>query len=516
MANPTRLQIEATFAKPTFRIEVLTPTLDPEWLIVNGARVITASGESASTDNTNGVAFGSPSTTSATIQLEDYAIVGYNAFSHPSWIGENMRVSFGFDTSDFVIMYQGPIISIDKDNETVTIQLGSALNYLKDTKIHTPVYYRKPAATRTTAISVEDPEDVNFVGGMINMAFWYSGGRPYEQKDTVYTETDPDWKFWYSCEQSLITPDFSWFSGENLQDEVFNITRATGGQLYQDMRGVIRYVQPLSFGDTTNYLTHYRFTETVYDGYAEHIDAKERVGRISLTYTPRRIEPEQQILEDTTPRFFAPNETKDIELTPNNPIWDYIGLIPNNTITAVNTMQASLFDGRSITPGVNDITKNAQQVIISIWNSDLYSPMLLSSITIKGQPLGVTEDQTVVYGTDIPERQIENNPYVQNQAHAERLARMIYDFYVEGKPIITLSNCIFDPDRYVGEIVQLTSQYNLTYDTNALYRIIRIAHQDLGTTMQVELVHVSNLPNRGQMLIIGQTYSDSDIKYLSY
>lgn len=519
MPMPSRPQIEATFALPKYKVEALDHT--GTWLTVLNARVANISGSADSTGNQdNGVSFGTPSDPSASVEMEDYQVDGIHYMHDPYWINKAVRISYGFDTSDFVVVYQGPIKTMQKTNEAISLDLGGSLDYLADIKIHTPIYYRKPAATKTTIASIEDPDDVGYSAGLINLAFWRAGGRPKEQQNIAYTEASPDWKFWYSCEQALIAPDYSWFSGDNTQDEVYTLARAVGGQIYQDTLGTVRYTQPLSFGDTTGYVSYYTFTDDVFDGYTENISKGELLGTLKMLHTPRRIEPMQDIIDDKTPRIIYPDiiGSTIIELAPSLPIWVYQGLVTNDDITAVNTMKAQLLDNREITPTIGAVEQYASKVLITVLNPDVTTPMLLTSIKIQGRPLAAADDILTQYPLPgiafLPEKTVENNVYIQNEIHAKRLIQMIFEFYNELLPIITLNNVQYDPDRFVGEIVQIDSIYNS--DIAKYFRIIRIAHEQLGTSMSVGLVQVTDIPKRSDMFIIGDTYSAGDTRELSY
>jgi len=513
MAAPTRLQIEANFALPTYKVEILASGI---WRVILNARVVSISGSADSTgNNDNGLAFGTPSDPSATLEIEDYILYSSYYAHDVYWIDHPVRISFGFDTSDFVVVYQGPVKSISRKNETITFELGGSLDYLANVKLHTPMYYDKPAATKTTIATIEDPTNVNYVGGLINFAFWYAGGRPYEQKDINYTEASTGWKFWYSCEQSLISIDFSWYSGDNTQDEVYSIARAVGGQIYQDTLGVVRYTQPLSFGDTSGYSSYYTYTDAVFDGYSETISNRELVGLLKMAFTPRRVEPIQEVIKDSTPRLFMPSETQTIELAPQAPIYEYEGLVSFASSTATNTLKALYIDNRAVTPTIGTVLTYANKVSMEITNPSSTTPMIVNNITIQGRPLAVWNDVFVDFGFGTePERVLENNIYVQNQVHATRLIRMIYDFYSVLKPIITLENVMYDPDRFIGEIVQLDSTYNS--DATKYFRIIKIAHQSTGTVMTIDLIEVTSIPKRSDMFIIGDSYVAGDTRYLSY
>lgn len=521
MAAPTRLQIEATVALPKYKVEVLNHA--GTWYTVTNAKIVALSGSADSTSNAdNGVAFGTPADPTGTVQLESYAIDGSHYSYDPYWISKAVRLSFGFDTSDFVTVFQGPIKSMSRENYDTSWDLGGSLDYLADVKLHTPIYYHKPIATRTTIATQENPDGVGYVAGLINLALWRAGGRPYEQKDIVYTEASADWKFWYSCEQSIIAPDYAWFSGENTQDEVYSLVRAAGGQLYQDTIGVIRYVQPLSFADITNYSGYYTFTDAVFDGYAEQISAVEAVGTLKMQFTPRRVEPMQDVVEDKTPRLIKPfavsGQAEIIELSPSLPIWAYQGLTSFSDSTATNTMQAMLIDNRVVTPTIGLVEVYANKVLITVSNPDSTTPMIITSIKIQGRPLAANDDLNLQYPQPgdafLPERNVENNVYIQNEVHAMRLLQLIFDFYNELRPIITLNNVQYDPDRFIGEIVKLSSTYN--NKPASLFRIIKIGHESFGTTMSVDLIEVGDLPSRDEMFIIGTSYTSGTIKKLSY
>ena len=514
MSAPTRPQIEANFAIPKFKVELRD--LAGSWITLNNARVVSISGSvDSSLSNGNALAFGAPNEPSASVAVEDYIVTGLYYLTDPVWIDQQVRISFAFDTSDYVVMFFGPITGISKSNDTVTLNMGGIDRYLSKLKLHTQIYFRKQVATKTTSTSIEDPDAVGYAAGLVNYALWKAGGRPYEQQGITYTESSAGWKFWYSCDYSILSPDYSWFSGDNTMDELYALARSSGGQLYQDRYGVFKYAQPLSLGDYVPFAgVHYSFTDDKFINFDKTINNNEAVGTVKLTFTERHIKPEDVVIDDKTPRFIAPSQTTTIELTPQNPVWSYIGIGSFVAATATNTMSAILLDGTVVNPTIGLVEVSSNRVAITITNPSATYPMILSSIKIKGRILEAGEDITVSYGSVEPIRNIENNVYVQSQPHAERLARMIYDFYTANKPIIKLSGCMFDPDRYVGEIVYIAST-NFQID-GEFYRIIGISHDSLGTTMDVSLVNVNSIPIHSDMFVVGDTYSDSDTKQLSY
>lgn len=513
MPNPTRPQIEATYALPKYKVEIYSPV--NTWIQLTNAKVFGLEDTIDSTGNiSNGVAFGSPSEPSATIEIEDYEIyTGYFA-KDKRWINHRIRISFSFDTADFIQLFIGLVSGIKKSGPFVTYNAVGLQQYLADIKIHSPIYYHKLAATKTTVSSIEDPSIGGYSAGLINYAFWQAGGRPKEQEGINYTEASAGFNFWYSCDFSILAPEFSWFSGDNTLDELYTLARAGGGQIYQDAHGTMRYTQPLSLADTTGYAgIYFTFTDAMFESYEETINNAEQIGTLKLTYTPRRLAPEQVIIEDTESRFIRPSETKTIELSAQLPIWYYIGLISGNNQTAINTMQAFLTTGDGVIPTIGTVLQYANKVSITLTNPNASYPMVIESIKIKGRPLAAGEDANASLGSVAPERVLENNVNIQTDSHAERYLKMIYDFYVDNKPMITLSNVMFDPDRYVGELVKLNCMYNSSAD---IYRIVRLSHTNGGTSMSVSLVNVTGIPERSQMFIVGTSYSDGTTKKVSY
>lgn len=519
MANPTRLQIEASIPLPKYKVEIWYANA---WRQIPDSSIINISGDIQSTGNIdNGLSFGTEVEPHATIVCERLVVASADKLLEDSyWLLKRMRISYGFDTSDYVKTFVGPIRERSINQNELTVELVGNIEYVRNTKFYSSLYYAKPIATKTTIASVENPSSPSYEAGLINRIFWEAGGRPYEQEGINYAETDASFKFWYSCEQSILTPDWSWISSENLVDELYTLARAGGGQIYQDHNGVLKYVQPFSFADLSPYggllYTPYQYDDVDFQTYSEQTTSYEQVGTVKCTFTPRSVQPYQPIYEDKIPRFFQASEVKSLILETQLPVQSY-----QEIVSACFT--ATDIHGNAVTPTVSAVTTNATRIDVTLTNPSATTPMIIHSIKILGRPLGAGEEMTVSYGSGDPERNIENNTYIQSEPYAKRLIRMVYDFYASGRPVITLHNAIYDTDRFVGELVKVTSYYNRVYvasgvynDNDDLYRIINIQHSLTGTTMNIDLVNVEGLPTRDQMFIIATTYSGSDTRKLSY
>lgn len=109
--------------------------------------------------------------------------------------------------------------------------------------------------------------------------------------------------------------------------------------------------------------------------------------------------------------------------------------------------------------------------------------------------------------------QLEDNPYIQSYAQADRLVRMVYDFYHTNHAIITLDGVGYDPDRYLGEVVEVTnSSWGMTAKQ---HRIIGLDYTN-GATMTVKLAPLDDLPTSNDVFIVYHEYVNADERMVSY
>lgn len=521
MAAPTRAQITGSSGhiKPLYKVDWLDGTT---WRTLQDEHIVSVNGAIQSTGNIdNGLAFGSQTNPSASITCtrETDTAFGGDPIGHDDMLLQKMRIRFAWDTSDYLVVFKGVVNNIEYQNDIVTFNLVGLLEYARTTKLYTPVYYAKPIATATTLTSIENPATGGYNAGLMNRILWEAGGRPYEQEGVTYTEGVAGCKFFYSLQQSTATPDWSWVGGEDLIDELYALARAGGGQLYQDTSGVIRFANQLSFGDATGYSVHFVYNDSMYASYSATRNSVEYVQKVTATYTERQLDATQEIFSDTSPKILMPSQTKEFIFEPQLPIYEYIDVAVD---TFASNLKATYITGNAqVNLTINSVTTSATRITASITNSAAI-PVLIHSVKINGRPLGAVEDKTISVGSGTPERILESNTYVQSEPHAKMLCQMIYDFYIGANPIVTLQDALYDPDRYVGELVQIHSTWNQIWngsayiDNNNLHRIIGIAHDNTGQKMTLTLVDVTGVPNFSDMFIIGTVYAGADVNSLGY
>lgn len=495
MAPPTRGQIDASITSPTYTVEYWNGSA---WTAISDDDVIAVAGGHAAGIGETGLAFGAFANPGGSIDLWDTSTIAAIA-----WARARVRVSYGFDTSDQLVRLIGLLTEreriLSNQEAAFRFSVGGLDELIADTPIYSPMFYRRNAATATTAVSVEDPGSGSYVGGLINYILWQAGGRPYEQAGSY-----PSAIFYYSCEPSLITPEWSWIAGENAWEELNRLCKACAGQLFQDVDGVLRFVNPLSLAPASTYT----FTVNELAGISERSTTIDLVGAARCSYVARRLQPRQIVYEDTTPRLIAPGETLSLVIEPTLPVYEWI--TPGSEAVNVTDIAINLV---TVTPSLTSAAAGRATVSVTNGSSTAY---ILSRITIYGRPVAAVEEGQARYGSATPEIAIGDDAgvYVQSRSHAERLCRIAVDFYGSARAQRTLTACGYDPDRTIGEGVGLTvAAWSLSATA---HRIIGIEHQDTGAWMDVTLVDVTGVPTASDLFQIGGSYSAGDTRTLGY
>jgi len=501
MSLPTRDQIESSIALPKYRVEIHNGI---SYSTVNDDYIHDVDGVLEITANNNGLAFGIHAIPKAKIEMTD-------DFASVAWKLHKVRISFTFDTADFVQVFEGVLTDRSRSGHYLTFEARGWDAIIERKKIHTEMFYRRPIATQTTLSSIDDPNEPGYNAGLLNRIMWESGGRPYEQISTYDSAL-----FYYSFDQALLKPKWSWISGENAWEEANKLIKAAGGQLFQNDDGVIYYKQPLSFGIVNG--TPFEISDDDFVSISEKETARDQVATIKTQFIERNLQATQTVYELDDTFAVIPGEivTKEIEM--KWPVYTYTldssGNIPFTSIKAVYP------DGRQVTSTSElaftyELTYsylNATLLQVSFENlTD--EPLTVEDINIQGRPVTEGPSGNVTYGSGIPELELESNVYVDSEVHAQRLIRMYYDFYNNSRAIITLEGMGYDPDRYIGEIVQF--DYT-TWSYSGLYRITAKRHSNTGSRMTIDIVPINNLPTRDDVFIIGTTYNNTDIRYVSY
>jgi hypothetical protein len=480
------------------------------WLTIPNSAIVDFGGQIESAVSDIGVGFGDTAYTSISLSILRSALSASSDYTRiPFEITPTVDAMSNVGFFGFSVEARGV--------KTVTIECQGILSdlsrRLKDT--YTPLRQNRTIATKTTASSIEDPDDPDYVGGLINEGFWLAGGRPEAQSATY---TDP--VFYYDCHQALFASDYGWLAGDDGLQEMLRLARAAGGQLYQRNDGVVVYISPYAMVSTPTY-TFSDLTATatdslgVYGAIDESEASRKYATKIVGQFVPRVERAPQVVIEDKTPRLVKAGETITIPLMCDHPLTQ-IELASATTLPAV-AWDVQRLDGQRVSPGVggylHHVTLEGQRVLI-IYENDTAFPHWIYSITVRGNPVTAGEAQTISVGSGDDPLTQEENIYIQNASHAERLAQIALAFYGTRRKVRTLSGCAFHPERYVGETVGLT---NATLSlTNVPHMIINIAHSAANKRADYVLVDVTGIPVKEDYFLVSTSSQAGLTKKLTW
>lgn len=509
MPAPTRAEITSDVTTPTFMVEVYTggAWVDISAHVVSCAPVLEATGGEPS-----GVAMGPAVLPGCDIDLmADSAATlqtlrGYEVGRPP------VRAKFGFASSDKLTRFQGVLME-GQGSARARRRRWSCRGWdahIEAQEVRSHLFRRRHIFTTTSLSSVEDPASGVYAAGLGNYILWTCGGRPYAQAGTYPSAT-----FYYACTEALIGPEYTWTPGDSPWTVLLRLCRAAGGQLYQDGDGVIRYVDPITLATGTPAFT---FTDEVLTAAQRAAQGKAGYGDISdrrdggttatgvvVTFVSRIVQGEQEVYADTTPRLIAGSSSIAVTCDTSVPIWS-VASVSRDAVRHRSGVTASTSE---VT--VSATHSSAQRVAVTLVNT-LTDPVMIYGLRIQGRPLAAGEQGSAEYiFTGARVVTLEDSPYVQSARHAAMVARMAYDGLSNAGLIYTLADCAYDPDRYVGEVVGLTStDYGLTAER---CRIVRIDVRD-GGFMDCDLAPLGSLPTADDVWLVGAVTSGT--KALAY
>lgn len=479
------------------------------WVTLTSGTIIDFGAEAEMALSDNGVGFGDATTMRASVQTLRTEV------DASPWARTPFRITPTVDVASARSFY-GVNERASGDAETATFELiGITSDLGRRTKhLYSEAFYKRPIATKTSASSIEDPASGTYTAGLINWIMWMAGGRPNEQAGSY-----PTADFYYSCDQALAAPDWSWVAGEDGYEEARRLARATGGQIYQAADGVVTYRSPLNlvgsvaytFADTIGNATD---TLGVYGDIREEESGGQVAGTIVVQYTPRQARPMQLVIDDTTPRLIEPGATETIKLEPK---WPLKSLQLTGGQLDTKAITATWFDGAPVPQGASGyshtVTVAAQQVTLTITNNSTTRPMSIWHLLLNGEPIVAGEVGTVTVGTGQPTVTLEDNIYVQSTAHANLLANMALAFYGTARRVRSLTGVPYDTRRTLGETVGLTSAgLGLTSTPHIIIR----RRDEAGEAAEYAMVDATGLPVADDFYLVGTTSYTGQTKALSW
>lgn len=479
------------------------------WVDVTSSILAISGSAEASQSSDNALAFGDFSDTRI-------AVVAALALQSYTWGRTPFKVTFTVNGTA-AEAFHGVITERERTLSDLTYTCEGFAALLRDTKVYSPLFYRRPVATKTTAASVEDPSNIAYVAGPLNWLMWQAGGRPAEQ-DYVY----PSAAFYYSFDFALLAPDWAWLAGEDGWSEGLKMVQAAGGQLYQGPDGIIHYRNPYAIADGS--VGAFAYTLSSFADLREQQSSRHVATQFTVPFIPRALRPIQDVAEDTTPRFIPAGEQAIFSVEPKWPLYTLdtqsglvrapldgssISDLRSEDLTIVTALDAAA------TQGVDyfcSVVFAAQRLAVTITNLSTW-PIAIYKVKLRGQPILPDEAGSVTVGSGtVAKTAAEGNPYVQTRQHAERLASLYLAFYGAAHPLRSVSGLLFNPALTIGALGTLTA-----LDLSAVAHVVSaIRHSETGVKMDVDLVEIAGLHALSEFYIIGTDYSAASSKILGY
>lgn len=399
----------------------------------------------------------------------------------------------------------------------VTFEASGADQWVRRARVRTPVREWRPLATLTTLTSVEDPAAPGYAGGLLNEIFWRSGGRPDAQRASY-----PTARFYYACDGTSAAPEYSWIDGDNAWEQALRLAEDAGGQIYQDSRGILRYVNPLLLAETSPSPLIVRDVGphgsgvVLYDGQVqvdEDVTAAYNVAVCRFQHRARQ--PPQEVYSSRDHFDLEPSGSTARELVSSWPVrW-------RNELGAVDyqiAVVACYDDGAPVTPTVTVLEESAMVLAVSIVNPSSTRPIHISRVTVTGRPITVLQEGIARYagprfdanGAEDVEIRLADSEYTQRETAALRRARMAVTFDGLPRPVYRVGGCFYLPGVTVGQYALFSSaRHSLV---NVPCRIVDQELDDNGKTMTLALASVVGLPRLSERFVVGSTYADGDVR----
>ena len=406
--------------------------------------------------------------------------------------------------------------------------------------------------------------------GTVNTIFWLMGGRPYKLRDEV-TRVGDTARFWFDCDHAPITPSFTWLNQENINDDFLMLVSSAGGQITQAGNGVVKFINPHSFVPATKNIT---VTDSMFRSLSVEEVSASTYGKVTVTFSPRMLGANKTVLDSTLGVYLPYNEeytheaefTQPVDRITNNTYFGsgitfgqtggYFGI--DQFIESRDFVKAVDYNGETATvklrvPSLtevyfprhrykwtgdaatsywyyeHDVKKTAAQYMkLLIKSVDQARSLYLSKLTLFGVPVIAGEPQTIK--RDIPldftglitagiipsgfrEVTARDNPYIQSKEHAMRFIDVIKYLHKRPRPAVRIIDMVYNPALEIGDIITLNSFY---YGVTGKHKVTEIVIKNSGAFMDINCVDVSDIRTREELFVIGETYTGTTEKYLSW
>jgi hypothetical protein len=528
----------------------------------------------SNTELLTGVA--NPSSTSFTIlkpkQGQDIEVFNFLDRNY-QWRIKKVEIFTSFNGgSNYKKVFDGLLFERAESRNSVSFVARGYLDLLNINLIETPLFRNRKTSTFIPT-GANDPAKFELLKaqnptiaegstvGIINSILWLLGGRPFkyfslfQPTSVYYTTLNYTPLFYYDCESSILNPEWVWFNYENLLGDLSLLCKASGGLLRQNDDGILEYtnVFNLKKQQSNITLTDKDFSDLTYGSYNY-----EPYKEIVTTFNPRFLSASQEVFSAVFDEYLSFNQTVERRVEFEKPVWKLVNKTISGQLsdTLVSTQFKTVEDNFTATdlfgtnrrvsariqphnsyymtkytasgsPGNFVLTKDtgvtsSQSTTVYVRNNLIVdqSSLYISTVKLFGRALdSAPEDNCILpltsSGISSGFRQLNlgNNPYVQSKQHGFRFLDIAAYLMQNDRPNISLKEVPFNKNLKLGDVVRVVSTFS---DIDDYFKVYSYTVSSSLATADYELISVSGLYDESDLFIVGQTYSGSSEKILSF
>jgi hypothetical protein len=490
-----------------------------------------------------------------------------------SWRLKKVEIFTSFNSGDsYKKVFEGLLFERTESRNSVSFVARGYIDLLNINLIETPLFRNRKVSTyipsgSTDAQKFELLKDQNptiiegSTVGIINSILWLLGGRPYkyyslfQPASAYYSTLNYTPLFYYDCESSVVNPEWVWFNYENLVNDLTLLCKASGGLLRQNDDGVIEYVNVFNLKKqiTSIVLTDKDFSDLTFGSY-NYEPYKELV----TTFNPRFLSASQEVFSTVFDEYLSFNEEVERRVEFEKPVWKLVNKTISGqlTDTLVSTTYKTVEDNftavdlfgnnRQVSAKIQPhntyyITKyvasgvagnfvlvqdtgvsSSQSTTVTVKNNIVadQSSLYIATVKLYGRALdSAPEDNCIlpITSSDVSSgfRQLNlgNNPYIQSKTQGFRFLDIAAYLMQNDRPKITINEVPFNKNIKLGDVIRIVSTFS---DVDDYFKVYSYTVSKSLATADYELISVSGLYDESDLFIVGQTYSGSNEKILSF
>ena len=302
----------------------------------------------------------------------------------------------------------------------------------------------------------------------------------------------------YETDEGMFLVPFAWLDDESVLDEIWQIAGATGGRVYCDPNGTMRYEDATHWLKSPHDTSQEIFTRDKYKTLTPIYSDGDLYNVVTAETSPREIDLTDVLWEPDELVSVPPDSAKNMTARLRQAAY---------AIDQI-TVKASTISGTDISADVTiDQTNYVQRVELVITNANTTHTAYLRPLQITGQALkgGPTQEEKRTSADDgnnaawwaarstTRTRTIRGNPYIQTRAQAGAVALMLLHRAEAPRLTFKIGGVMGDPERRCGDRITIDDTAIMSASHDAFITGISWRYDSAGFTQDLEAVDAASL-----------------------